>query len=173
MILLDVIVGYYMPTVYGWIFLLLVLFIETLILSKFLKGAWNDLTIWKSVIISNTITTIIGYFIFDERHRAGYLLNWPPIYEYHGSVDLYTVKAIFIVSFIVSTVVETGFNLFILRKSYSLSLIVGGTVLINFTTYAIAGLTFWLYYETHDIYDPSSWGTWLYKIPSYCATLML
>ncbi len=157
MILLDVIVGYYMPHLYGWIFLMIVLLIESIILSKFLAGNWYNKSIAISVIISNIITTIIGYVIFDRDHTGGYLLNWVPIYDDHGSIIFYTASAIFITSFIVSAIVETSYNLFALRKRYLKTQLIGGTILVNFTTYALAGLIFWLYYQTHDLYDPSSW----------------
>jgi hypothetical protein len=82
MISLDVIVGYYLPSLIGWAFLVFVLVSEGILLSRYLVKKWYDNTIFLSIMASNFITTIVGFILLDEKNSGGHLLNWIPIDQY-------------------------------------------------------------------------------------------
>ena len=145
MILLDIIIGHYLPSLFGWIFLVFVLATESFLLSKYLTKSWTDKTIFTSVIVSNLITTIIGYFLFGEERGGGHLLNWISIDQYQGDIMIGWILFIFILTFIGSVIVETLANWVLLRKLFTFKKILLGTLWINVFTYLVGGLTIWLY----------------------------
>jgi hypothetical protein len=148
LVLLNVIAGIYLPNFWAWIFLLFVLVAETLTLSFYLRKVKFDKRIFTSVILSNSITTLIGYILLDENHYGGYLLNWVPIYKHSwaletesGEAILWAQTALFIFAcFIVTTIIETISNFTTLRREYKTKAICKGTLMINAITYLIGTL---------------------------------
>lgn len=145
MILLDIVIGYYLPSLFGWAFLVFVLAAESFLLSKYLKKYWVDKNIFTSVIISNLITTIIGYLLLGEESGFGLLLNWIPIEYYGGKMLVKGLILLLTITFIGSLIVETLSNWIFLRRLFTFKKIFLGTLWINIFTYIIGGITFYLY----------------------------
>lgn len=145
MISLDIIVGHFLPSMFGWAFFVFVLATESFLLSKYLIKEWGDKKIFVSVIASNLITTIIGYFLLDEKSSGGHLLNWIPVDHYHGNIRIDRTLFLFISTFIGSVVIEAIFNILILKRHFAIKKILSGTFWVNVFTYIVGGLTILLY----------------------------
>ena len=143
--LLDVVVGHFLPSLIGWAFLFFVLAAESLLLSKYLAKKWIDKRIFLIVIISNIITTIIGYIIFGQQGTSTHLLSWIPTEYYGGHLLIKGMVSMFIFSFILSVIIEAIFNLLMLKKNYAKKKILLGTTWINLFTYAVGGLIIFLF----------------------------
>ena len=150
MISLDIIVGHYFPSLFGWFFLIFVLSAESLLLTKYLKKIWYNRKIYFSVILSNVITTIIGFILLDEEKIGGHLLNWTPV-NYHWGKIVYIDRTIFlfIYSFIGTLIVETLINTIVLGKIENKKRIFYGTFFVNVFTYVIGAFIILLY----TVYD--------------------
>lgn len=145
MITLDIIVGHFLPSLFGWFFLVFVLATESLFLSKYLTKYWQNKKIITSVLTANLITTIVGFFLLDTEKSGGHLLNWIPVDQYNGSIRLDRTMVLFVSSFIGTILIEALFNLILLKKQFTPKRIILGTILVNTFTYAIAGITILLY----------------------------
>ncbi|WP_298146315.1 hypothetical protein [Flavobacterium sp.] len=145
MILLDILVGQFLPSLFGWTFLVFVLITESFLLSKYLTKSWRHKTIFTTVIVSNVITTIIGYLLLDEESGGGHLLNWIPVDHYHGDIRLDRTLFLFISTFIGSVIVEGLFNILVIKRYFAVKKIILGTVLVNMFTYLAGGLTILIY----------------------------
>ena len=144
--LLDVVIGNYLPSLFGWLFLVFVLAAESLLLSKYLAKTWVNKRIFLTVIISNIITTIIGFFMFDQEGGTSvHLLSWIPTEYYGGHLLIKSMISMFIFSFILSVIIEAIFNLLMLKKDYRKKKIMLGTTWVNLFTYAVGGLIIFLF----------------------------
>lgn len=141
MITLDIIAGHFLPSLFGWIFLLFVLATESLFLSKYLTKYWQNKKIITTVVTANLITTIVGFFLLDTEKTGGHLLNWIPVDQYNGSIRLDRTMVLFVSSFIGTILIEALFNLILLKKQFNPKRIIWGTIFVNAFTYAIAGIT--------------------------------
>lgn len=139
------IVAYFLPGTFGWFFLIFVLAAESMLLSKYLTNKMVDNRIVMSVIVSNIVTTIIGYVLFDKQNSGGHLLNWIPV-DYYGNHVLMSRTVFMLVStYIGSVVIESFVNVLILKKYFTIKKIFSGTSLVNLVTYIVAGVIIFLY----------------------------
>ena len=155
MILLDVIVGYFIPDLFGWFFLVFVISIETLILRKLLKNLKVELkTLLILVVIANFLTTLIGYGIgelihLDYKTHIGHLINLIPIDYYRGEYMFGRAIFIFIASFLTTMIFETlilhfGFKKHNLRLNETLKI----SMKVNLSSY-FTGLIIICIYVAH------------------------
>lgn len=154
MVILDVIAGIYLPNFWAWMFLLFVLIAEGLLLSLYLRKVQFDRKIYLCVIFSNSITTLIGFLLFDEKNYGGHLLNWIPLYVHGWALEtgeshevlLWSQTILFLfVSFIASTIFEAILNFIILRRTYKTKAIFKGTLIVNLVTYLVGALIIFSY----------------------------
>lgn len=146
MIVADVIAGFFLPGLFGWFFLFFVLISESLLLSKYLTKTWLSKNVFVSVIVANLITTVIGYFLLDVEKNGGHLLNWIPVYYYHGNVRIGPTSSLFLLSFMMSAIIEGLVNWVMLKKHFAPKKVLSGTFLANLFTY-IAGAVIMLAYH--------------------------
>jgi hypothetical protein len=146
MILLDVIIGYYIPKIFGWIFLIVVIFIEGFLFSKLLCKHWFNKLIFKSITIANVLTSlaglIIGYILnclslYDNHAYGGYLLNWIPIDTHCNNLLLNRTIPFFLVSFALTVIVNSIINILMLRSIAKARKIFLLTLIANIITFAI------------------------------------
>ena len=140
--LIDVIVGNYIPNTFGWLFLIVVLIVESLLLSIILNKALFNKKTTLAVVISNLATSLIGFIIFDQERNGGYLLSWIPINEYHGELRTHETVKLYFYCLALTLVFELIINYIILKKQHSLFKIALGTIIVNVVTYGIAALAF-------------------------------
>ncbi|MBS1638163.1 MAG: hypothetical protein JST26_19780 [Bacteroidetes bacterium] len=160
MISLDVIVGFYMPQAAGWLFLVFVLLVESLCLSRWLSKSWFNTRIWLAVLAANAVTTLLGFVALDEQHHGGHLLNWVPIDEHYSRVIIGRTILIFTTSFLCSVLIET-ILLYLLLKNHFIRLrIISGAILINVITYLIAGIILAWYIRDYEKTHVSPFDYW-------------
>lgn len=139
---IDVIVGNYIPSKFGWIFLIVVVLIESILLSIILNKTLFNKKTTAIVTCSNLATTLIGFFIFNSEHNGGYLLSWIPVNKYHGELRPKETVELLLFSFALTIVMELIMNYFLLKKKHSPLRIIIGTIIINVATYSIAAIAF-------------------------------
>jgi hypothetical protein len=141
----DIVIGYFIPGIFGWIFLGVVVFLESYLLQKRLtKFEIASSRIVFLVLIANILTTLVGYGLgellsLNTKERLGHLINIIPIEYYYGESNYSTGIVIFIASFIGTMLLET-LTLFIGLRSANLSFksIFQKSLLINVASYLLA-----------------------------------
>lgn len=117
----------------GWFIILLVLILETIIMSKFLKKVFYDKAIMVSTIVSNLISGIIGIFLSMYQNGGWWLVCWFPWVSKH-EVNANLIKPFiiyFIIALTLSVLIECIVNYIFLRKKYDKKRIVLSTLLAN------------------------------------------
>lgn len=140
MIVIDIIVGHFLPSIFGWIFLIVVMGVESLLLSHYLSKNFIVKKIHTAILVSNLITAVIGSILLDPKNIGGQLLNWIPIDQYHGNIRLDRTYLCFISSYLGSAVVESIVHILILKNSFPIKRIILGTVYVNSLTYILAAI---------------------------------
>lgn len=141
----DIVIGYFIPGIFGWIFLGIVILLESYLLNRRLSH--NHSTPSKIiflVLIANILTTLVGYgfgelFSFDNEEQWGHIINTIPINYYYGESNYSTGIFIFILSFIGTMLLET-LTLYLGLRSPNLSFksILQVSIFINATSYLLA-----------------------------------
>ena len=152
MIILDVIVGYFMPDLFGWLFLGFVVILESFILLRLIRNQNIKLkTVLFLVITANLLTTILGYIIgemanIDYRHHLGHLINNIPIDYYRGEYMFGRGVFIFIASFVTTMIFETLILYLGLKKyDFRIKEIALKSLIINLSSYLIGLVIIVLY----------------------------
>lgn len=138
MVLSDVIVAYYIPSLFGWLFLLFVIVVESTAYTYYLDKHYYKKSIFISVLVANIVTTIIGFFIFPHGYAGGSFLNWIPVSASKGRdfIDF----GLFVFSFLLTIIVEAIVNVLVLRKMKENKRVIIGTLIINVLTYTVAAV---------------------------------
>jgi hypothetical protein len=144
--LLDVIAGYYLSGVLGWLFLVFVLISEGFILSKRLSGRKKEKKYYFVATCSNLVTTILGYLLLDDEKKGGHLLTWIPMDEYKGHLEPVRSILFFVACFLASVFIETIINCIMLRNLHPVKAIWTATLTANIFTYLIAVIVFFVYF---------------------------
>lgn len=141
MYLLDVITALFLPSGIGWIFLLAVIVIEGVVLSRSLFHRWFEPFAWMACLFSNVITAAIGFVLLADGHK-GYVISWIPVAEYRGSLNPFPGLLILIEAFAISLVVEALFNKGLITNVTTLTgkEVWKATLRANLITYALAAL---------------------------------
>lgn len=139
----DVIASQFLPKPLGIAFFLFVLLAESLLVSKCLSGKWGDSKIWKTVILANLITTIVGLVLYKQ---APGILSYVSVDSYRGDFLFEQTKRIFLESFLLTILIELPLIAGILRKEYSSGKLLLYSFLANLLSYLVATAIFLLYY---------------------------
>ena len=112
MILADFAIGYFIPDLFGWLFLVVVIALETLLLKKLLNKSDSTFTSLLSlVVLANLITTFAGYGVGElltlDETKLGHLINIVPISRYRGEYFYGMAIIVYVASFLCTMVFET------------------------------------------------------------------
>ncbi len=142
MCLLDIIVALFLPSVVGWLFLLVVILVEGAFVSRLTTAKWSYGMAWIAVVLSNLATTTIGQIVFSEQDHLGHLMNWLPVWNYHGHWRFDRMLFVFVISFVGSVIIEAVLNTGLIRNVTVIprKRIVRATLIANAITYGIAVL---------------------------------
>lgn len=146
MLLADIIVGYFVPNLIGWFFFIAVVLIEGALISKTLHKTYSNKEAYKTSLIANLITTLIGFIlgqtlVYDAHSFFGHIINWIPVDYYRGSVRPARTLAIFVLSFLLTLVFETLILIFRLKKhNLSKKEVFRISLRVNAMTYALSGV---------------------------------
>lgn len=148
MTLLNVSFGVYAFLPHGWIFMLFVICIECLLLSKFLNGKWTNKRIYATVILSNIISGIIGMAISLMLNGGWWLIVWFPwvsSYEVAGTEAFLALLVYYLCAYVITILLETLFNWLLLRKEYPSKKIFTSTLSVNTISYIIGSIVLYSY----------------------------
>jgi hypothetical protein len=144
---LDVIVGYYLPSFFGWIFLVFVILLEGMILSKRLFAQALEKRCLAAALVSNLVTTVAGYLVFDEEKRGGHVFSWIPVDEYRGSILIFQTLFLFLACFLMSVLLEAVVNSLLLKEHKPWRQVARATLRANIITYVAAALVLALFHR--------------------------
>jgi len=158
MMFLDIMIGYFIPDLFGWFFLVFVITLETFLLRKLLGNGKIELkTLLFLVTVANILTTIIGYGIgelmnLDYRSHIGHLINITPIYFYGGEYMFREAIYIYVISFLATMIFETLILYFGLKKhGLRLKEIFRKSLVINSLSYFIGLIIICVYFTCFQI----------------------
>lgn len=96
----------------GWCFMILIMLLESVCMSKFLENRYYDLPIYKKIFLSNTISGTIGIVISMMLNGGWWLVCWFPwvgSHEVSHTLESYQALFIFYLSAFVLTLITEGF----------------------------------------------------------------
>lgn len=140
--LLNVSFGIFAFTPLGWLFMAFVILCEALLLTKFLIRKKYDKKIYRTVLLSNTVSGITGIITTFQLNGGWWLVVWFPWVCSHevdvrNPNELIDLLIYYLVAFILSILIELGINYLCLKKEYTIKSILNGTIWANMVTYAI------------------------------------
>jgi hypothetical protein len=148
MILLNVSFGIYAFLPQGWIFMVSIILIECIGLSYLLTKKWKDGKIYKTIIISNLISGIVG-IIGSMILNGGWWLvvrfPWVSNNEVCGIEGFKWLVIFYAIAFVLTILIEGIVNYLMLKKDYSKLQILKMTVVVNIISYALGSLAMYTY----------------------------
>lgn len=148
MIVLNVSFGIYAFLPQGWIFMIVIILIECLALSKLLSNKWKNKKIYISVIFSNFISGLLGIIGSMILNGGWWLVVWFPWvseHEVNGSEAFKWLAILYLIAFVLTIIIEGIINVQILKRNYKMRKIVTNTLLINGLSYLIGSLAMYTY----------------------------
>lgn len=148
MALLNVSFGIYAFLPQGWLFMLFVISIECLFLSKLLNNKWTNRQIYATVIISNVVSGIIGITISLLLNGGWWLIVWFPWvgdYEVRGENALLALSLYYLCAYLATIILEALINWVCLRKQYPAKKILVNTLLVNTISYIVGSIILYSY----------------------------
>ena len=148
MVLLNVSFGIFAFMPLGWVFMLLIILIESVGLSYILTKKWKNKRIAITVTISNIISGFIGGLISMILNGGWWLVIWLPWVsknEVNIETGLKGLIIYYLLAFLLTIIIETTFNILFLKKDFKKGLIVKSTLLINILTYLIGSIVMYSY----------------------------
>jgi hypothetical protein len=148
MILLNVSFGIFAFLPQGWLFMLFVILIECVILTKLLKNKWFNKRIYGIATLTNMISGIIGIIISMALNGGWWLVVWFPwvsSYEVRTTTHFKALIIYYACAFILTIIIELLTNWLFLKKHYKDRKILTATMLANFVSYTVGTLILYLY----------------------------
>jgi len=152
--LLDVSFGIYAFMPLGWIFMLCVIAMECVIMARLLPQKWFDKKIYTVTTISNVVSGLTGIILSLELNGGWWLVVWFP-WVSNNEIHIANKQAFqglvgfYLVAFVLTLIIETLINVWLLRKIYPRPAIIKATVISNIVSYAI--FSFVLYYYSFNL----------------------
>lgn len=148
MILLNVSFGIYAFLPQGWIFMVSIILIECIGFSYLLTKKWKDGKIYKTIIISNLISGIIGIIGSMTLNGGWWLVIWFPWVSDNEVIEKEGFKwlaILYAIAFVLTILIEGIVNYLMLKKDYSKSQVLKMTLVINVISYAVGSLAMYTY----------------------------
>ena len=148
MILLNVSFGIYAFLPQGWIFMVSIILMECLGLSYLLTKKWKDGKIYKTIIISNLISGIVGIIGSMILNGGWWLVVWFPWVsdnEVSGTEVFKWLAILYAIAFVLTILIEGLVNYLMLKKDYSKPQILRMTLIVNIISYALGSLAMYTY----------------------------
>ena len=129
----------------GWVFMILIMLLESFIMSELLcKSVFNG-RITGVVFFSNFISGLFGFIITLIINGGWWLVVWFPWVSSH-EVDFSAPNALlgfitfYTIAFVLSVLIELCINYSILRKLYPVRKILWATLLANIASYLLGSI---------------------------------
>jgi hypothetical protein len=130
-----------MDILIGFLILLVVIFIETIYLSRSLSNKWVKPRIFYTVLLSNLLSTVLGLlglvsWLWD--HIVDQVKN---IFGYPGDfTSNYFLIGFILFAFIMTLLCEIPFNLLLLGRAYAKRNVIIYSMNANLLTYLLLGI---------------------------------
>ena len=150
MIPLNVSFGIFAFLPQGWIFMVFIILIECLILTKAFKQAWFSKKTYGLTALTNVISGIVGIVISMILNGGWLMVVWFP-WVGSNEIDLldkeniYGLIVFYLLAFILTIIIETFTNWMFFRKLYTAKLILISTFIANIVSYAIGTIVLYSY----------------------------
>lgn len=150
MVLSNVSFGIYAFLPQGWIFILFVIIIECLFLSKYLTNKWLNEKIYKTAFLTNIISGILGIVSTLMLNGGWLLVVWFPWVSSH-EINLNTKGSLqkliifYMVAFLATLVIEILINVLMLKKQFNYSKIIKSSIIANVISYFIGSFILYSY----------------------------
>lgn len=150
MILLDVSFGIFAFLPQGWIFMVFVIILECLAMTRLLLPKWFDNKIYKIAALSNIISGLTGIIISMIVNGGWYLVVWFP-WVSSNEINLSHKGALkelmffYVLAFVLTLIIETIINVLFLRNHYSNQKIIRATFIANILSYAVGSIVLYSY----------------------------
>ena len=134
----------------GWVFMILIMLLESFIVSEFLCKRKFTSRITASVFCSNFISGLLGIIITLIINGGWMLVVWFPWVSSH-EIDLSAPHALvgfivfYLVAFVLSVLTEILINYIILGRIYPFGKILKATLLANIASYLLGSIVLYSY----------------------------
>ncbi len=148
MIVLNVSFGILTFLPQGWIFMLAIILIECLGLSYILNKKWYYKKAYKTAILTNIISGIVGFIGSMILNGGWWLVVWFPwvsSHEVSGREGFKWLAIFYGIAFVLTLLIEGLVNYLLLKKDYHTSKIIRATLIVNIISYAIGSLAMYSY----------------------------
>lgn len=150
MIPLNVSFGIFAFLPQGWIFMIFVMFMESILISLIIKRKWNSRFAYQTAFISNTISGIIGFIVSMALNGGWWLVVWFPwVSDNEVSLSdnesLQHLAIYYACAFLLTLLIESVVNYFCLRKSEPTRKILTTTVFVNVISYVVGSVVLYSY----------------------------
>lgn len=148
MIILNVSFGIYAFLPQGWMFMIAIILIECLGLSYLLNKEWRNYGIYKTIILSNLVSGIIGIVGSMILNGGWWLVVWFPWVsdnEVSGNKGFKWLAILYSIAFVLTIIIEGIINYLMLKKKYKKGEIIKATLIVNVISYAIGTLAMYTY----------------------------
>ena len=140
----------------GWIFMVLVIAFEAILMSKLLSGIKSNGKVLFTVSLSNIISGLVGAFTSLAINGGWMLVVWLPWVSDHEVDDsnpetLFSFIIYYIVAFVVTVAIEALINNLRLKNRYGSKEVTRNTIITNVISYLIG--TFVLYSYSFLFYN--------------------
>jgi hypothetical protein len=129
----------------GWVFMILIMVMESVVMSELLCRKVLNGKITGTVFLSNIISGITGIIITMILNGGWWLVVWFPWVGRH-EIDLSAPNALwdltlfYFVAFVLSVLIEEAFNWLIMKKTYTSKKILGATLAANIASYLLGSI---------------------------------
>ena len=145
MTLLNVSFGIFAFLPQGWLFMLIVMLVESLIMSKYLSGKFLKGSIYLATFLSNIVSGIVGIIASLMITGGWWLVVWFPWVSshevnVHNTMALIGFIAYYLVAMLLSVLIEGALNYGLLQKKFGKKKTIKATLWANAVTYLIGAI---------------------------------
>lgn len=142
--------GKYASMPMGWIFMVCIIILEAVVMSKILKPRKFDFGIMSSSVISNVVSGAIGAAVSKAINDGWMLIIWFP-WVSQLEVDTTNTNSLFefalylAAAFIGTVFIEVIINSILLRRNFYFKTVMRATIITNVISYFIGCLIIYTY----------------------------
>ncbi|PIF02181.1 MAG: hypothetical protein CR996_00970 [Draconibacterium sp.] len=128
--------------------MIVIILIECLGLSYILNKRWFDKKAYKTAILSNLISGIIGFIGSMILNGGWWLVVWFPWVsnnEVNGTEEFKWLAVFYGIAFALTLLIEGLVNYLMLKKDYHKSKVIRTTLIVNIISYTIGSLAMYSY----------------------------
>ncbi len=144
-VMLNVSFGIFIFYPLGWLFMLVIMLLESYILSKRLSKKWFDGKCTLTAFLSNIVSGLFGLFLSLKLNGGWWMVLWLPWVSRHevnvsDANVLWSLLAYYVAAFVLSVVIELVVNMLCLHKRYGRQSVLKATLVANIVSYLVGSI---------------------------------